>query len=90
MLQRARHHPDSLLKTTLRVLVAAAIVAFATADLLHAWAVLAGACVALAEAGVRRWWSHRTGREWMPVPPNESVIHRLRSAGKEHSPPLER
>jgi protein-S-isoprenylcysteine O-methyltransferase Ste14 len=86
--RRTKPRPDSLLSAAFRVLVAGAIVALATADLLHAWALLAGAVLALGQAGVRRWWSRTTGQEWTPVPPNESVIHRLRTAGKEHSPPL--
>jgi hypothetical protein len=67
----------------LRVLVAAALIALATADLLHAWSLLAGAVFALAQTGVRRWWSHMTGQEWTPVPPSESVLQRLRSARTE-------
>jgi protein-S-isoprenylcysteine O-methyltransferase Ste14 len=75
-----RPRRDSLLSATFRVLVAAAFVTLATADLLHVWALLAGALVALAQTGVRRWWSQTTGQEWTPVPPSESVLQRLRSA----------
>jgi hypothetical protein len=85
LLRRIKPHHDLLLSAVLRVLLAGTIVALATAEELHAWALLAGASVALVEVGVQRWWSQRTGQEWTPVPPNESVLHRLRSANKERS-----
>jgi hypothetical protein len=76
-----------LLSAVLRVLLAGVIVALATAEQLHAWALLAGASVTLVELAAQRWWSKRTGQAWTPVPPSESVLQRLRSANKERPQP---